>query len=137
MTTEPTEGERNAEVVPLHAQAAEPAELERGETGAAVYVDFTAPGERKPILPPWLRGRDAMRHHAIRAGGYAWHSARYHGLRSPVYISLTLFWAAAGVLALAVRWVRWVLFPSRSRCTPTRSRTATGRGTGPMTSTRT
>jgi S-DNA-T family DNA segregation ATPase FtsK/SpoIIIE len=112
MTTEPVDGQPGDENAPaLRAVPGEPAELEHAESSPAVYADVTAPGERKPILPPWLRGADAMKHHARRAGGYAWHAARYHGLRSPVYLALTVFWAAAGILALVVSWVRWVLFP--------------------------
>jgi DNA segregation ATPase FtsK/SpoIIIE, S-DNA-T family len=111
MSTDPAGDGHNAEVVPLRARQAEPAEIERGESGPAVYADVTPPGERKPILPPWLRGRDAMRHHARRAGGYAWHSARFHAVRSPLYLVLTAWWAGAGIVSLAVRWLRWLLFP--------------------------
>jgi len=97
----------------LRAVPAEPGgELERVEaSGPAVYADVTSPGERKPILPAWLQSREAAREHARRAGGYAWHSARYHGLRSPVYLAVTVFWAAVGVFGLAYRWLRWWLFP--------------------------
>ena len=63
----------------------------------AVYADVTAPGERKPILPPWLSSIDAAKHHALRAGGYAWHAARFHALRSPTYVAQALFWAQVGV----------------------------------------
>jgi hypothetical protein len=59
-----------------------------------VYTDVTAPGERKPILPPWLASTDAAKHHARRAGGYAWHAVRFHALRAPVYLAQALFWGA-------------------------------------------
>jgi DNA segregation ATPase FtsK/SpoIIIE, S-DNA-T family len=108
MSTEPVGGQPGAEIVPLRAVPA--GEIEAGPSGPASYADVTAPGERKPILPPWLRGRDAMRHHATRAGGYAWHAARYHGLRSPLYAGQALFWALVGVARLGAMWVRWWLF---------------------------
>jgi S-DNA-T family DNA segregation ATPase FtsK/SpoIIIE len=76
-----------------------------------VYADVTAPGERKPLLPAWLASRDALKHHARRASGYAWHSARFHGLRSPVYLASALFWAPIGAAKLVWRWLRWWLFP--------------------------
>jgi DNA segregation ATPase FtsK/SpoIIIE, S-DNA-T family len=107
MSTEPTGGQPDAEVVPLRAV---PGEIEAAPSGPAAYADVTAPGERKPVLPPWLRGRDAMRHHAARAGGYAWHAARFHGLRSPLYAAQALFWALIGAGRLAAMWVRWWLF---------------------------
>jgi S-DNA-T family DNA segregation ATPase FtsK/SpoIIIE len=75
------------------------------------YADVTAPGERKPVLPDWLRGRQAVAHAARRSAGYAWHAARYHGLRSPVYLAVTLFWATVGVAVLTARWLRWWLAP--------------------------
>jgi S-DNA-T family DNA segregation ATPase FtsK/SpoIIIE len=109
MSTKPIDGQQN--VPALRAVPTDPAELAEGEAAPAAYADVTAPGERKPILPPWLASADAAKHHGRRAGGYAWHAARYHGLRSPLYLALTVFWAAAGVLALVVQWVRWVLFP--------------------------
>jgi hypothetical protein len=109
MTDQDPADHRDAEVVPLRAMLA--AEIEAAPSGPATYADVTAPGERKPILPAWLRGRDAMRHHAARAAGYGWHAARFHALRSPVYLILTAWWAAAGIVSLAVRWARWMLFP--------------------------
>jgi DNA segregation ATPase FtsK/SpoIIIE, S-DNA-T family len=111
MTTEPTEGERNAEVVPIRARPAEPAELDQGGTSPAVYADVTAPGERRPILPVWLASAAAAKEHARRAGGYGWHAARFHALRAPVYLMLTAWWAGAGAVRVAVRYFRWLLWP--------------------------
>jgi S-DNA-T family DNA segregation ATPase FtsK/SpoIIIE len=102
--------QQDSNVVPLHAtQAPDEKTLAGGKP--PVYADVTAPGDRKPILPAWAASRDAAKHHARRAGGHAWHSARYHGLRSPVYLAVMLFWAIAGIGLLTVRWLRWWLFP--------------------------
>jgi DNA segregation ATPase FtsK/SpoIIIE, S-DNA-T family len=109
MSTEPTDGEHNADIVPLRAVPGEVAEPATG--GPPAYADVTAPGERKPILPVWLASTEAAKHHARRAGGYAWHSARYHGLRSPVYLAAMLGCAALGAAVLTIKWLRWWLFP--------------------------
>jgi len=108
VTTERAEHEHNAEVVPLRAapdQVGEPA------AGPPVYADVTNPGERKPVLPAWLASAEGAKHHARRAGGHARHSARYHGLRSPLYLAVTLGCAVVGVVRLAARWLRWWLMP--------------------------
>lgn len=108
MTTNHVDHERSAEVVPLRAV---PAEVDGPSSGPAAYQDVTTPGERRPILPPWLASVDGAKHHARRAGGYAWHAARFHGLRSPVYLVTTLAFAVVGALRLALAWLHWWLMP--------------------------
>jgi S-DNA-T family DNA segregation ATPase FtsK/SpoIIIE len=109
MTSEPAGHGQDAEVVPLRAVPAvpgtEPAAME------PVYADVTPPGGRKPVLPDWLQSREALRHHARRVAGHAWHSARYHGLRSPAYLTVMLFWAVIGVVVVFLKWLRWWLLP--------------------------
>jgi S-DNA-T family DNA segregation ATPase FtsK/SpoIIIE len=94
-------------------QVAVPDDAVRDEppTGRAVYADVTAPGERRPVLPYWMRGRqqflDAVR---IRSG-YWWYLLRLHGLRLPVYVVLTVFWGVAGTGWLLLLWLQWWLMP--------------------------
>jgi S-DNA-T family DNA segregation ATPase FtsK/SpoIIIE len=76
-----------------------------------VYADITAPGELRPVLPYWLRGREEFRHAARRQAGRHWHRAKYHGLRLPWYVLVTAFWGVAGLGWLGWRWLRWWLFP--------------------------
>lgn len=109
MSADQMDDRPGAEVLPLRAVPAEVAEPVSG--GPPAYADVTAPGERKPILPIWLASAEAAKHHARRAGGYAWHSARYHGLRSPVYLAAMLGCALLGAAVLVARWLRWWLFP--------------------------
>jgi hypothetical protein len=71
MSTEPTGGEHNAEIVPLRAVPGEVAEPVSG--GPPAYADVTAPGERKPILPLWLQSREALRNAAKVRSGQGWH----------------------------------------------------------------
>jgi len=118
MTNEPDGYEHNAEIVPLHPdrQDEAPAVLPavRGDVepagpgGQAVYADLTRlPGERRPIIPANLRGRENIRATIALAGAQQWHRARYHGIRSPLYLVAALTWALAGVLRIIVRQVRW------------------------------
>jgi S-DNA-T family DNA segregation ATPase FtsK/SpoIIIE len=110
MSTTQDHDHPDSNVVPIRAdEAPDEAALSKGKP--PVYADVTVPGDRKPVLPDWLQSRDALRHHARRAGGYAWHTFRFHGLRSPVYLAVTLFWAIAGVGVLLWKWLRWWLFP--------------------------
>jgi S-DNA-T family DNA segregation ATPase FtsK/SpoIIIE len=121
MPTEPAEGQPGAEVVPLHpdvlaaADTSYEIDLDDGQPArAAVPVDpphmpaaaGPAPS-RLPVLPDHLRGLDGMRRAALRTGGRAWHGARYHGIRSPLYLARAAAWAVVGVLVLAVRQIRW------------------------------
>jgi S-DNA-T family DNA segregation ATPase FtsK/SpoIIIE len=80
-------------------------------TQPAVYKDVTAPGERKPVLPHWLRTRQQFRDTSRRVAGYQWYLARFHGLRLGWYAAVTAFWAVVGVFALAWFWLMWWLMP--------------------------
>ena len=54
-------------------------------------------GAKQPILVPWLRvaeERTAILRWAI---GYAWHIARFHGVRLPVYQLRFILWALRGI----------------------------------------
>jgi DNA segregation ATPase FtsK/SpoIIIE, S-DNA-T family len=75
-----------------------------------VYADVTAPGERRPVLPPWLQAGN-RRHTLARWRGRAWHELKFHGLRAPVYLGLTVFWGVVGAGWLAWEWLHWWLFP--------------------------
>lgn len=126
MTTEPSDDSRNAEVVPLRPEPDAPApgapgvlpairgDVVTGAPGSGgggappVYADLTrVPGERLPIIPASLRGRDNIRATIALAGAQQWHRARYHGIRSPVYLALVLAWAVAGIFRVMGRQVRW------------------------------
>jgi S-DNA-T family DNA segregation ATPase FtsK/SpoIIIE len=80
-------------------------------TGPAVYADVTPPGERRPVLPYWMRGRQQFREAVRIRSGYWWYLLRLHGLRLPVYAVLTVFWGTAGTGWLLFLWLRWWLMP--------------------------
>ena len=63
-------------------------------------------GERKPIIAePWRK--ENRKHTVRRIGGLHWYLARFHGARAHIYIPSTIWWAAAGVLALAWKQSWW------------------------------
>jgi S-DNA-T family DNA segregation ATPase FtsK/SpoIIIE len=110
MSADRAEGERSAEVVPAVSAELVPAGPDPAAPAPAraVYADITrAPGERLPILPPSLRGRENMRAALVLAGAQTWHRARYHGLRSPLYLVAVLVWAFIGIVRLVTRQVHW------------------------------
>ncbi len=76
--------------------------------GPPVYVDLTrSAGERLPVIPESLRGLGNIRASVVRAGGRHWHSARYHGVRSPLYLVLAVAWAVVGLLRITGQMLRW------------------------------
>ena len=112
-----TEAPRNLPAVPGREDAAadiardihyEAALDDAPASGPPVYVDLTRPREdRLPIIPDSLRGLDNIRATVARVGGRHWHSARYHGLRCPVYLLAASAWAVVGVLRILGRLLRW------------------------------
>ena len=74
---------------------------------AVPYPVLAADGERKPILPAPLRSLEAAKLELQRFAGRLWHEARWHGLRSPVYLAKAIWWALAGLLKLIRLQIRW------------------------------
>ncbi len=85
----------------VHLEAAEP----------PVYLDTTPADavQRRPIVPIGLR-RENLRGTIGQQAGLRWHQARYHGLRSPLYL-LTYGWhtvrGAARVTSTVLTWWHW------------------------------
>ena len=125
MSANRDDDQHNAELVPLHPRqevpetgapdvlAAVPAdtsdEIDLGDVPeAAVYVDTTRKsGARLPVIPDSVKGLDNIRATVAHHGGRASHTARYHAVRSPKYLALTVVWAVAGVFLLGARQVGW------------------------------
>jgi len=98
-----------ADLQPLRAVQAEPGK--EIEQGPPVYADVSGPAPLRPILPEWLRSWENLRITARRRAMYELHRAALHGVRSPKYLLLTLFWGVAGTFWLFLVWVRWWLSP--------------------------
>jgi S-DNA-T family DNA segregation ATPase FtsK/SpoIIIE len=107
MSTDHTEGEHNAEVVPLRARDAGTDTRVTEATGPA-YTDLSGgQAQRRPIIPAHWRTREAAREHVKLAAARKTHAAAYHGIRVPGYVFLTAWWALVGIgrtVALLIGW---------------------------------
>ena len=97
-----------AQVVTLRAeQAADPVALEAAAPPA--YLDTSPAVQRRPIIPAHLR-RENLRGTAAQQAGLRWHQARYHGLRSPLYVLAWAWQVLRGgrrTVAAVLRWWHW------------------------------
>jgi S-DNA-T family DNA segregation ATPase FtsK/SpoIIIE len=66
-------------------------------------------GQRRPILPPWLRSRAELGQVGRWAAGFAAHTSAYHLTRSPVYAGRLAARAPRGAARLLGGWLRWLL----------------------------
>ena len=87
MSTEHTEDDRNADVVPLRPGRPELPPPERPKVIEADITShpWTEAPSRRPVLPPWLRHRDQRRSAARWAAVHAGHVAAFHAVRLPLY----------------------------------------------------
>lgn len=104
--------EPGAEIVPLHPADPEPAETTPPEQPPAaapakiVYAEVVGAGERKPVIPVPLQ-LENLRGTIEAWAGLNWHRARFHGLRSLLYLLAVAFWALVGAGRLLGRQVAW------------------------------
>jgi S-DNA-T family DNA segregation ATPase FtsK/SpoIIIE len=61
----------------------------------------------RPVVPDWLRDRGQRGQAASWAARYAWHLARFHLLRSPVYALRLAARSPRGLRRVVVGWGRW------------------------------
>ncbi|MEU7868297.1 cell division protein FtsK [Dactylosporangium sp. NPDC049140] len=65
-------------------------------------------GERRPILPAWLRSRAEAVASAAWVAGVLGHTAGYHSLRLPAYAARLAWRAPVGGWRTVVRYLRWL-----------------------------
>jgi S-DNA-T family DNA segregation ATPase FtsK/SpoIIIE len=107
MSTQPTDDEHNAEVVPLRAKDAG-TDARVAEAAGAAYTDLTdGRAQRKAIIPAHWQTRDAAREHVKLAAARHTHAAAYHGVRAPAYLVLTAWWALVGIGRTAGMLLSW------------------------------
>jgi S-DNA-T family DNA segregation ATPase FtsK/SpoIIIE len=114
MSTEPTDGQRDSEVVPVRAVEA-PTETALAETPPPVYADLTAssrvPGTRRPIIPEQWHPEN-IRATLRQLAELHWHKSRYHGVRAPWYTVNWLWCAVVGVKRLIHQVGGWAFWPN-------------------------
>ena len=115
MSTEPTDGEHNAEVVPLRAADAG-TETRVAEAAGPAYTDLTdGRAARKPVIPAHWRTREAAREHVKLAATRHGHAAAYHGVRAPWYLFMTSWWALVGIGRMMAALLAWWHVPDMHR----------------------
>ena len=89
MSTNQSEGEHNAEVVPLRA-ADVGTEARTAEATGPAYTDLSdGQAQLKPIIPAHWQTWERAREHVKLAAARNTHAAAYHGIRVPGYVFLT------------------------------------------------
>jgi DNA segregation ATPase FtsK/SpoIIIE, S-DNA-T family len=75
-------------------------------------VDPSPPGrELLPVIPVWMQTTTGIKREVGRYTRLQLHRAAVHGVRSPWYLLLALFWGLVGAVKLLGRWLHWWLFP--------------------------
>jgi hypothetical protein len=107
MSTEPIDGSREGQVVPLRATDAG-TETRTVESRGPAYTDLSDGREqRKPVIPAHWRTWAAAREHVRLAAARNAHAAAYHGIRVPAYIVLTGWWALVGIGRTVATLLAW------------------------------
>jgi S-DNA-T family DNA segregation ATPase FtsK/SpoIIIE len=86
------------------AQAPDPVALEAYP--APAYANVEAAPLRRPIIPVHLR-RENLRGTVSQQAALRWHQARYHGLRSPLYLLAYAWHVVRGARRVTGRVLRW------------------------------
>ena len=108
MTAEPeTPADHGADVIPLRAEDAH-TETGLAEANGPACLDATGTGDAKrlPIIPAHLQ-RSQIARTAGETLGLHWYKARYHGLRFPLYVVKTVWYALRGIGRLTGRVLAW------------------------------
>jgi DNA segregation ATPase FtsK/SpoIIIE, S-DNA-T family len=115
MSTDHIDGERNAEVVPLRAKDAG-TDTRVTEAPGPAYTDLSdGRAQRKAIIPAHWRTWAAAREHVKLASGAAAYHTAWHGVRVPMYLVLTLWWALVGIGRTVSLLLAWWHVPDLAR----------------------
>jgi DNA segregation ATPase FtsK/SpoIIIE, S-DNA-T family len=115
MSTDHADGHPDGQVVPLRATDAG-TEVRTTEATGPAYTDLTDGREqRKAIVPAHWRTWAAAREHVKLAAARNGHAGAYHGVRLPVYVVLTCWWALVGLLRTTGKVLAWWHVPDMTR----------------------
>lgn len=106
----PPTGLRKSQDTSFEVDLDEVAGTEHTRTLVAKPVTGDAPereGERRPIIPAYLRTREGIRNTVELHAGRAWHIAAYHTVRLWIYPPVVCWFALLGLFRLVGRQVRW------------------------------
>jgi DNA segregation ATPase FtsK/SpoIIIE, S-DNA-T family len=115
MSTDHIDSERNTEVVPLRAEDAA-TDTRVTESPGPAYADLSdGRAQRKAIIPAHWRTWAAAREHVKLASGAAAYHTAWHGVRVPMYLVLTAWWALVGIVRTAGLLLAWWHVPGMAR----------------------
>jgi DNA segregation ATPase FtsK/SpoIIIE, S-DNA-T family len=107
VSSEPIDGSGDGQVVPLRAADAG-TEARTTEAAGAAYTDLSdGRAQRKAIIPAHWRTWAAAREHVKLASGAAAYHAAWHGVRVPMYLVLTCWWALVGIVRTVSLLLAW------------------------------
>jgi S-DNA-T family DNA segregation ATPase FtsK/SpoIIIE len=107
VASEPIDGSGDGKVVRLRAKDAG-TETRTAEATGPAYTDLSDGREqRKPVIPAHWRTWAAAREHVRLAAARHGHAAAYHGIRAPMYVVLTAWWALVGIVRTCGLLLAW------------------------------
>jgi DNA segregation ATPase FtsK/SpoIIIE, S-DNA-T family len=115
VSSEPIDGSGDGKVVQLRAADAG-TEVRTAEATGPAYTDLSdGRAQRKAIIPAHWRTWAAAREHVKLAAARHGHAAAYHGVRAPMYVALTCWWALVGIARTAGKVLAWWHVPDLTR----------------------
>jgi len=115
MSTDRINDHPDSNVVPLRAEDAA-TETRVTESPGPAYADLTdGRAQRKAIIPAHWRTWAAAREHVKLASGAAAYHTAWHGVRVPMYLVLTLWWALVGIGRTVSLLLAWWHVPDLAR----------------------
>jgi DNA segregation ATPase FtsK/SpoIIIE, S-DNA-T family len=115
MSTDHINDQPGAEVVALRAEDAA-TETRVTESPGPAYTDLSdGRAQRKAIIPAHWRTWAAAREHVKLASGAAAYHAAWHGVRVPMYLVLTAWWALVGLGRTVSLLLAWWHVPDLAR----------------------
>lgn len=94
--------------------AAHPVDSPEAQRPAPVTIAGLKAGQRRPLVPAWLRSRAQLRDTARWAAGYAAHTSAYHLTRSPKYAAKLAFRSPVGAGRVVRTFTRSARGPASS-----------------------
>jgi DNA segregation ATPase FtsK/SpoIIIE, S-DNA-T family len=115
MSTDRINDHPGSNVVPLRAEDAA-TETRVTESPGPAYADLSDGGpQRKAIIPAHWRTWAAAREHVKLASGAAAYHTAWHGVRVPMYLVLTAWWALVGLGRTLAALLAWWHVPDMAR----------------------
>jgi S-DNA-T family DNA segregation ATPase FtsK/SpoIIIE len=109
MTSDPSDPPGGFDWQHYERELTEPAPVDSPEAQRPARFTLAAlrTGQRRPIVPGWLKSKSELLATLRWFLGYAWHASRYHAVRIPKYTLKLAIRTPRGLCRIVVRAVRW------------------------------